>query len=161
MKTKNQFPKTVAGITFTETGILIEKSYQHDTTVCRELNESKFTGEYLEIAKRLAKTRMAHCKQQLHANLIHATYITEHTIAWKGGHFSVPVYEALEGILKLTDVRQLTELQAQQLIRAMLLNGANNYVYDYDENLKRCGTDICVTEDFKNFITEHMILPLD
>lgn len=153
-----QFPKTVAGITFTETGILIEKSYQHDLTVYRKLDESKFTGEYLEIAKRLAKTRMAHCKQQLHANLANATYITEHTIAWPGGHFSVPVYEALEGILELTDVRKLDKLQAQQLIRTMLLNnGANNYVYDYDENLKRCGKDICVTEDFKNFITEHML----
>ena len=157
MKTTNQFPKTVAGITFTETGVLIEKSYQHDTTVCRELNESKFTGEYLEIAKRLAKTRMAHCKQQLHANLIHATYITEHTIAWKGGHFSVPAYEALENILELTDVRKLNTKQALQLTRAMLLNDANDYVDDYDENLNRCGRDICVTEDFKNFITEHML----
>ena len=157
MNTENQFPKTVAGITFTKTGILIEKSYQHDTTICRELNPSKFTGEYLEIAKRLAKTRMSHCKQQLHVNLVNATYITEHTIAWSGGHFSVPVYEALENILELTDVRKLNKLQAQQLIRTMLLNGANNYVYDYDENLKRCNKDICVTEDFKNFITEHML----
>lgn len=154
MNTENQFPKTVAGITFTETGILIEKPYQHDLTVCKELDESKFTGEYLEIAKRLAKTRMSHCKQQLHANLINATYIAECVIAWKGGHFSVLAYEALENILELTDVRELNKMQALQLIKAMLLNGANNYVYDYDENLKKCGKDICVTEDFKNFITE-------
>lgn len=157
MNTENQFPKTVAGITFTETGILIEKSYQRDIPICIKLNESKFTEEYLVIAKRLAKTRMAHCKQQLHANLTNATYITEHVIAWEGGHFSVPVYEALEGILELTDVSKLNKLQAQQLIIAMLLNNANNYVYDYDENLKRCDRDICVTEDFKNFITEHML----
>lgn len=157
MNTENQFPKTVAGVTFTETGIFIEKSYQRDITTCVKLNESKFTGEYLEIAKRLAKIRMAHCKQQLHANLANATYITEYAIAWQGGHFSIPVYEALEGILELTDVRKLNKLQAQQLIRAMLLNDANDYVDDYDENLKRCGRDICVTEDFKNFITEHML----
>lgn len=156
MNAENQFPKTVAGITFTKTGILIEKSYQHDTTVCRELNSSKFTGEYLEIAKRLAKTRMAHCKQQLHVNLANATYITEYVIVWEGGHFSVPVYEALEGILELTDVRKLNKLQAQQLIRAMLLNNANDYVWDCNENLKDYDTSMCVTEDFKNFITEHM-----
>jgi hypothetical protein len=156
MNTENQFPKTVAGITFTETGILIEKPYQHNLTVCRELDESKFTGEYLEIAKRLAKTRMSHCKQQLHANLANATYITEHTIAWSGGHFSVPVYEALEGILELTDVRKLNKLQAQQLIRAMLLNNANDYVWDCNE-IKDYDTSMCVTEDFKNFITEHML----
>jgi hypothetical protein len=99
---------------------------------------------------------MAHCKQQLHANLANATYIAEYVIAWKGGHFSVPAYEALEDILKLTDARDLNKMQALQLIRAMLLNGANNYVYDYDENLNRCDTDIHVTEDFKNFITERM-----
>ena len=157
MKTTNQFPKTVAGITFTETGILIEKSYQRDITTCIKLNESKFTGEYLEIAKRLAKTRMSHCKQQLHANLANATYITEYVIAWQGGHFSVPAYEALEGILNLTDVRKLNKMQALQLTRAMLLNDANNYVYDYDEDLKSYGKCIDVTEDFKNFITEHML----
>lgn len=157
MNTENQFPKTVAGVTFTATGVCIEKPYTNNLAVCREVNESKFTGEYLEIAKRLAKTRMSHCKQQLHANLANAIYITEDTIAWSGGHFSVSVYEALEDIIKLTDVRKLNKLQAQQLIRTMLLNGANIYVYDYDENLKRCSKDICVTEDFKNFITEHML----
>lgn len=100
---------------------------------------------------------MAHCKQQLHVNLINATYITEHTIAWSDGHFSVPVYEALEGILELTDVRKLNKLQTQQLIRAMLLNYTSHYAYDYDENLNKCGQYINVTEDFKNFITEHML----
>ena len=157
MNTENQFPKTVAGVTFTTTGVCIEKSYTNNLAVCREVNESKFTGEYLVIAKRLAKTRMVHCEKLLHANLANADYIMEHIIAWSNGHFSVPTYEALEGILELNDARQLNKLQTQQLIRTMLLNGANNYVYDYDENLKKCGKDICVTEDFKNFITEHMI----
>lgn len=100
---------------------------------------------------------MAHCKQKLHANLANATYITEYVIAWQGGHFSVPAYEALENILELTDVRKLNKMQALQLTRAMLLNDASKYVYDYDENLKRCDRDICVTEDFKNFITEYML----
>lgn len=155
MNTEINFPKTVAGITFTETGIRIEKSYQCDPTICKEIeiDESKFKGENLEIAKRLAKTRMAHCKKQLYANLINATYITEYIIVWPDSYFKVPDYEALEGILELTDVRQLSKLQIQQIIKAMLLNDANNCVCDYDANLKKCGEDMRVTDEFKNIIT--------
>lgn len=155
METTN---KTVAGVQFTQAGISIVRPYSEDfeTYGKRRIPEEKFTGDFVELAKRLAKTRMAHCYKQLHTNLAKATHITEQTIAWDGGCFQVPVYEALEGVLNITDVRKLNALQAQQLIRAMLIHSCE-WVYDYDDNHNRISkADIRVTEDFKMFITEHL-----
>lgn len=153
--------KTIANVTFTENGILVEKFYAENFEVLasRRIKEEKFTGELLDIAKRLAKTRMAHCYHQLHSNLANATHITEQTIAWEGGCFQIPVWEALERVLVLDDVRKLDALQAQQLIRTMIFHVSNNWVYDYDANWKRIpSSDIRVTEAFQNFITKHMLV---
>lgn len=155
--------KTIANVTFTENGILVEKSYAENFEVFanRRIKEEKFTGELLDIAKRLAKTRMAHCYCMLHSHLANASHITPQIIAWEGGQFSVPVWEALEGILTLDDVRKLYPLQAQQLIRAMMFQVSNGWVYDYDDNWKKIPkSDIRVTEEFQNFITEHILVTI-
>ena len=151
--------KTIAGITFSETGILIERQYNHDAQLAaRKLAEVKFTGEFVKIAKYLAKERMHHCYKQLHANLAQATHITETEIAWKNGHFQVPVYEALQAIENITDVRDLDILQSQQLIRAMLLH-CSGWVHNYDSQLNRIDNDsVYCSDEFKNFITEHVIV---
>lgn len=155
--------KTIANVTFTENGILVEKSYVENLEVLanRRIKKEKFTGELLDIAKRLAKARMAHCYNMLHSHLANASHITPQIIAWEGGQFSVPVWEALENILTLDDVRKLYPLQAQQLIRAMMFQVSNGWVYDYDDNWKKIPkSDIRVTEEFQNFITEYIFTEL-
>jgi hypothetical protein len=81
-------------------------------------------------------------------------------ISWKGGHFSVPVWEALEGVLQIEDVRHLNELQCQQLIRAMLIDMETScWLYDYDSNWNRISkSDIRLLDEFKLFVTEHMLI---
>lgn len=150
--------KTIAGINFTETGILIERNYTENQEAVKA---QRFTdaqlAKFLNIAKRLAERRMQHCKLKLHANIARATHITPELILWDGGRFNVKVYESLESILNLTDVRKLDLLQSQQLIRCMLLLGTG-WLYKIDE----AGCDIredgvYCDEDFKLFITEHIL----
>jgi hypothetical protein len=150
--------KTIAGIQFTESGILIEKRYNTDNSVFPVPDKELFTGKFLDIAKRLAKYRMAECYRKLHSNLAKAKHISEDMIAWEGGRFNIKVWESLENILTLTDVRNLDLLQCQQLIRCMLLN-SRSWLYDHNtETWEEMKTgDIYCSEDFKNFITEHML----
>lgn len=150
--------KTIAGIQFTESGILIEKRYNTDNSVFPVPNKELFTGKFLDIAKKLAKYRMAECYRKLHSNLAKAKHISEDMIAWEGGRFNIKVWESLESILTLTDVRNLDLLQCQQLIRCMLLN-SRSWLYDHNtETWEEMKTgDIHCSDDFKNFITEHML----
>ena len=152
--------KTIAGIQFTESGIVLERKYAKDDGAFAPVDEKLYTGDYLRQAKRLAKIRMANCYKKLHTNMAAATHITRYEIAWKGGHFSVPVWEALEGILKLEDVRNLTALQAQQLIRAIMLDqSGSTWLYDYDKEYNKIpNSDIQLTEGFKVFITEQIFI---
>jgi hypothetical protein len=151
--------KTIAGIQFTESGILIEKRYNTDNSVFPVPNKELFTGKFLDIAKRLAKYRMAECYRKLHSNLAKAKHISEDMIAWEGGRFNIKVWESLENILTLKDVRDLNPLQCQQLIRCML-SISRSWLYDHNtetwEELTKEG-DIGLSENFKNFITEHML----
>lgn len=152
--------KTIAGIQFTESGIVLERKYAEDNSVFAPVDEKLYTGDYLRQAKRLAKIRMANCYKKLHTNMAAATHITRSEIAWKDGHFSIPVWEALEGILKLEDVRNLTALQAQQLIRAIMLDqSGSTWLYDYDKDYDKIpNSDIQLTEGFKVFITEQIFV---
>lgn len=152
--------KTIAGIQFTESGIILEKKYTKDNSIFEPINEKLFTGEYLIQAKRLAKLRMAKCYKKLYTNIAAATHITRDEVAWKGGHFSIPAWEALEEILKLEDVRNLTALQAQQLIRAIVLDlCGSTWIYDYDKDHNKIpNSDIQLTEGFKVFITEQIFI---
>lgn len=151
--------KQIAGISFTESGIIIERKY-NDVPMGRKFCEENFTGKYLELAKRLTKYRMAHCYKQLHSNLSRAIRVTSTEIAWQGGGFQVPVWEALEGILKLDDVRQLNPLQAQQIVRSIMFH-CSSWAYDHDVvtwEINKESKEICITEDFKNFITEQLLV---
>jgi hypothetical protein len=150
--------KTIAGIQFTESGILIEKKYNIDNSVFPVTNKELFTGKFLDIAKRVAKYRMAECYKKLHSNLAKAKYISEDMIAWEGGRFNIKVWESLENILTLTDVRDLNLLQCQQLIRSMLLN-SRSWLYDHNTETweEITSGDIQCTDAFKLFITEHMM----
>ena len=158
METTN---KKIAGIQFTNTGVMIEKPYCEDQSELRgqhRIAEEKFTEELLEIAKRVIKYRMAHCFKQLHANLANAKIITPQSIIWVGGHFEVPVWEQMEAILQLDDVRKLNRMQCQQLVRAMLFQ-SSYWLCDHDANWNPIkGSDnVKTTDEFKNFVTEHFL----
>lgn len=152
--------KNIAGIMFTETGIMIEKSYQTDFTTKKVFKDEMFKGDFLELAKRIIKARMAHCRQQLHVHLASATHITEEIIAWQGGHFNVKVWEELEKALELDDARKLNTIQCQQIIRAILLDNVGSWAYDYDMDTwtRFQNGDKRITEEFKNFITEQVLV---
>ena len=160
METTN---KKIAGIQFTNTGVMIEKPYCEDQSELlgqRRIAEEKFTGEFLDIAKRVIKYRMAHCFKQLHTNLANAKIVTPQNIIWKDGHFNVHVWEQMEAILKIDDVRKLNLLQCQQIIRSMLFNCSGLYwLSDHDENwnIIKDNTNVKCTDEFKMFITEHIL----
>lgn len=152
--------KNIAGVLFTETGIMIEKSYQQDFETKKVFKEEVFTGVFLILAQRIIKNRMMHCRQQLHIHLASATHIAEDLIAWQGGHFNVNVWLEMEKALELKDARELNTIQCQQIIRAMLLEQVGNWVYDVDMTTwTKCQEgDKKISEDFKNFITEQMLV---
>lgn len=151
--------KQIAGLKFTESGILIERKY-NDVHIERNINEENFTGKYLELTKRIAKYRMAHCYKQLHANLSRAIRVTNTEIVWENGCFQVPVWEALERVLELKDVREMNPLQAQQIVRAIMFN-CSSWVRDHDVNtweVIKESKELCVSDDFKRFITEQLLV---
>ena len=152
--------KNIADVLFTETGIMIEKSYQQDFNTKKVFKEEMFTGVFLMLAHRIIKNRMMHCRQQLHIHLASATHIAEDLIAWQGGHFNVLVWREMEKALELDDVRKLNTIQCQQIIRAMLLNQVGSWVYDVDMTTwTRCKDgDKNISDDFKNFISEQMLI---
>lgn len=152
--------KNIAGVLFTETGIMIEKSYQQDFETKKVFNDEVFTGVFLMLAHRIIKNRMMHCRQQLHSHLANATHITPEIIAWKGGHFNVLVWQEMEKALELKDARELNTIQCQQIVRAMLLNQVGSWVYDVDMTTwTKCKEgDKCISDDFKNFITEQILV---
>ena len=145
---------------FTETGIMIERMYVQDHSVKKMIAEDKFTGEFLDLSKRIIKARMAHCYCKLHSNLANAKHITEACIAWEGGHFNVGVWQELEKALELDDARKLNTLQCQQIIRAILLDEVGNWAYDYDTTTwtRFDKGDKHITQEFRNFITEQILV---
>ena len=152
--------KNIAGVLFTETGIMIEKSYQQDFEPKKVFKEEMFTGVFLLLAQRIIKNRMMHCRQQLHSHLANATYITPEIIAWQGGHFNVLVWQEMEKALELKDARKLNTIQCQQIIRAMLLNQVSGWVYDVDMTTwtKFKEGDKNISDDFRNFISEQLLV---
>lgn len=152
--------KTIAGLTFTETGIVIERPFAANPSVKKMIAEDKFTGEFLELAKRIIKARMAHCYRKLHSNLANAKHITPDMIAWEGGHFNIGVWEELEKALELDDARKLNTLQCQQILRAILLDEVGNWAYDYDTTTwtRFDKGDKHITHEFRNFVTEQILV---
>lgn len=139
---------------------MIEKSYQQDFETKKVFKEEVFTGVFLMLAQRIIKNRMMHCRQQLHIHLASATHIAEDLIAWQGGHFNVNVWLEMEKALELKDARELNTIQCQQIIRAILLGQVGSWVYDVDMTTwTKCKEgDKNISEDFKNFISEQILI---
>jgi hypothetical protein len=154
MEKFNTINMKIGEIEITNTGIRIELPFSEGSTpFFKKLDTSNF----LKIAKCLAKARMAHCHKELMLH-IHEAHRTPFIISWDGGHFTIPVYQALERVLELDDVYKLDSLQTQQLIRAIVLNTSGMYVSDYEQHQKIKGSEIRITNEFKLFLTEHQLV---
>lgn len=138
----------IRGIEITNTGVYIKRPFSETSAPFKKLDISN----YLNIAQCLAKVRMEHCYNELLFH-IHEAHITPNVISWEEGHFTIPVYLALERVLELNSVYKLDSLQTQQLIRAITFNTNGLYVVDYENNL-----NVKITDEFKMFLTEHILV---
>lgn len=148
MENLNTIGTKIGDLEITSTGIRVELPYSETEVISKKLDTSNF----LKIAKCLAKVRMAHCYKELMLH-IHEAHRTPTIITWEGGHFSIPVYQALERVLELDDIYKLDRLQTQQLIRAIMFNTFGIYVTDHETN-----ANIKITDEFKLFLTEHILV---
>ena len=157
-----QINKQIAGVLFTDNGIMIERKYQYDPEFksnIPRIPEEKFSGEFLEIAKRLVKYRMADCYVKFHSNLANAQIITKESIIWKSGHFEITVWEQMEAVLSLDDVRKLNALQCQQIVRSMMFNAPTYWLGNHDDSwvISKDSETVRLTDEFKMFITEQFL----
>lgn len=119
--------KTMVGnIAFTETGISVVRPYmdtQELDNAYAELykDREERVQRALKAAKKALEARLEHCKSELEKNLPKATVISNDYIGWKGGHFSLPVYQTMEKCLARNPQtwEELNLLELQQIVRAI------------------------------------------
>jgi hypothetical protein len=119
----------VGNITFTEEGVVIKKAYSNDMSEVGVVSEDKRLAA-LKCALDYLQGRLTHCKKQLEENIVRAV-VTPVAVYWKGGHFSIPVYQHIDIVLSNppTSWDAVTPETAQQMVRALHFNKAENW-YD-------------------------------
>lgn len=122
MKTSNF---TVGNVAFTDEGVQVFIPYSESV----EVAPKKIT--YEDIRPRMVaycNRRMRRCAARLGQNLATAKTVTQHFIAWNGGHFSVPVYQALQEFVNSQgDKKTFIPLILQQVLREMK---EDKYLYE-------------------------------
>lgn len=119
--------KTMVGnIAFTESGISVVRPYMDTQELDNNYAElykdrEERAQKAFKVAKKALEARLEHCKSELEKNLPKATIVSSEYIAWKGGHFSLPVYQAMEKCLKRNPQKweDLNLLELQQVVRAL------------------------------------------
>lgn len=119
--------KTMVGnIAFAETGISVVRPYMDMDELNKayaELSKNREdrSQKALKVAKKAIEARLEHCKSELEKNLPKATAIDAEYVGWNGGHFSLPVYMALEDCLKRNPQKweDFSLLELQQIVRAI------------------------------------------
>lgn len=121
----------IGNITFTDTCAFVERKYNEEAA-------DKFYAEMLEARNRDAATafecamvylqmRIDHCRTELELNFANAEVVSAQSVHWKGGHFSVPVYEhMLDAVSNAKCWDDLNRLQLQQVTRALYLQRSCN-----------------------------------
>lgn len=116
----------IGNIVFTDTCAFVERKYNEDAA-------DKFYAEMIEARNRDAakafecamtylQMRIDHCKTELELNFANAEVVSAQSVHWKGGHFSVPVYEhMLNAVSNAKSWDDLNRLQLQQVVRALYL----------------------------------------
>ena len=119
--------KKIGNITFTNTCAFVERKYNEDAA-------DKFYAEMMEARNRDAvqafecamtylQMRIDHCRTDLEINFANAEVVSAQGVHWKGGHFSVPVYECMcDAVSNAKDWDDLNRLQLQQVVRALYLH---------------------------------------
>lgn len=119
--------KTMVGnIAFTKTGVSVIRPYMDTKELddaCAELAKEREerAQKAFKVVKKAIEARLEHCKSELEKNLPKATIISESMVCWKGGHFSLPVYQAMEKCLERNPQKweDLNLFELQQVVRAL------------------------------------------
>ena len=109
---------SVGNVVFSTDGIHVTRKYdEHDFCDNKQISY-KDIRPYLV---GLCMSRMEHCKTELEANITKATYANvDGEVCWRGGHFSLPVYQALDEFVKANGSETaLNGLIIQQCIREL------------------------------------------
>jgi hypothetical protein len=118
--------KKIGNIVFTDTCAFVERKYnEHDADkFYAEMMASrdKDAAQAFECAMTYLQMRIDHCKTELELNFANAEVVSAQSVHWKGGHFSVPVYEhMLDAVSNAKCWDDLNRLQLQQVVRALYL----------------------------------------
>ena len=126
MKNTNQNPAIVGNIVFGESGVSILRPYMSDEAVTTAIHENNPNGKEdvdkaLVCALQFVKARIAHCQSELEANLSKAYAISEYTVYWKGGHFTLMTFQLMEKLVERnpTSWDDLSVPELQQIVRAL------------------------------------------
>ena len=118
--------KKIGNITFTDTCAFVERKYDEaaaDKFFAEMMaSRDKDAAQAFECAMTYLQMRIDHCKTELELNFANAEAVTSQGVFWKGGHFSVPVYEHMcNAVANAKNWDDLNRLQLQQVVRALYL----------------------------------------
>lgn len=119
--------KKIGNITFTDTCAFVERKYDEaaaDKFFAEMMaSRDKDAAQAFECAITYLQMRIDHCKTELELNFANAEAVTSQGVFWKGGHFSVPVYEHMcNAVANAKNWDDLNCLQLQQVVRALYLH---------------------------------------
>ena len=118
--------KKIGNITFTDTCAFVERKYNEEA-VNKFYEETKASrdkdaAQAFECAMVYLQMRIDHCRTELELNFANAEVVSAQSVHWKGGHFSVPVYEhMLDAVSNAKCWDDLNRFQLQQVVRALYL----------------------------------------
>lgn len=92
-----------------------------------------------KVFKKVIDARIQHCLEQLKNHTHEASYVEDHgVIVWEGGHFSIPVYDALLDAQE-QGIKEWNRLVWQQIIRQMAIEKANLIYFNLATEFLLCG----------------------
>ncbi len=91
-----------------------------------------------KVFKKVIDARIQHCLEQLKSHAHEASYVEDHgVIVWKGGHFSIPVYDALLEAQE-QGIKEWDRLVWQQIIRQMATENYEPIYYNIATEFLLC-----------------------
>ena len=151
----------VGNVIFAEEGVMVVRPYITDEV---RITDKVITYDMIRPhLLALCVRRMRHCAKMLETNLASATQVNSEFVAWKDGHFSLPVYKALQHFVGSNGVKgEFTPLIAQQCIREIHRNGS---VYSGDFKDEKFHEDLrntkVNTEEVFMALTESLLCAVD
>lgn len=121
-----QNPIVVGNIVFEDTGVSIIRPYMDSDAFAKAVvdnnsDQNELIDRALKCALEFVKARLAHCQAELEANLSKAYAVNEFGIYWKGGHFTLPVFQTMKDLIERnpTSWDDLSMAELQQIVRAL------------------------------------------